>query len=335
MSNKFLRVGFFLLCLQFVIFALYKNFRADSGGVKIDSIALLLDPAIVQLGGLKLSERREVTVNLVNKGAAINGLRLEADCGCIKAEISKSALLTGEKAELKFTIVAPSIPQKFSRMIRLRGSGAAKSGWLLPILGEASAQIWSIPSEVDLRTDDQGVAKGRLAIHGHVLLSIDHVESNSDDIKVKVIETEGENSKIIEYAVLSKVDGQGTIHVSCQDESSIPLELAVPIAWRVSKLVACSPKVLYLAKTAVGTNATQHNVLIFLHDSLAGVEPQLETLVPWIKVSALEKLNIGKWQAKLQLEPSVPESFSGEVLRILVPGLQSQLHNILVSAQKN
>lgn len=318
MTKILLWLGVCGLTVQFVLLLVYQAYyRPPTRHIRHTDV--ILEPPSVRLDDLSLRERRAGMVSITNAGTeSITFAAPSADCGCINARLSKQTLTAGEVAELRFTVVAPAIPGEVSRRIRLMSVDSAEMIWEIPISGSAKASVWSVPDSLHLRV--AGTTPATIEMHSENVVAVDSVVSSDNAVSVLSINVVDENVCNIAIAVAADNDGKAHLDVSYHGKDDVVDRLEIPIEWRVQKDIECVPRFIELANAASEHRVIQHSLIVFTRKTVDRGDLTIASLVDWIDVVSLEKLNAGKWLLKLQEDHTSNEVFDNDVLAISVNG---------------
>ena len=200
----------------------------------ITPASLELQPALIELRDLKTNEVRELTFTVFNRSLrSIDLAAPETGCGCIALDAQPLTLLPDSSHRFRFSFRAPSSPQTFSRVIRIRPRHQTNVDWTCVLKGEVQAKVWSQPAVVSVDFSEHVIPKCELAIHHEQNVELGSIQATGPGITATPGRA-GQGVQMVEVSVCPELldeSDRGTEYVEIHDSAG-QLVLRVPTQWR-------------------------------------------------------------------------------------------------------
>jgi hypothetical protein len=107
------------------------------------------------------------------------------DCGCFSARWDRQSLGPWQSAVLVLELRPPEVPGPFERQV-LIGAGTHPSPFRkITVRGRATAEVWAVPSSVEVELDAQGEGVQRVQVFRRLPKPLARVEPDCPEIAVR------------------------------------------------------------------------------------------------------------------------------------------------------
>ena len=274
-----------------ILFALFLSAGLLSYDLILDGVCApsrqALECKSVDLGDFRPNEKREIVVQIRNKGFRTLALRPpRSSCGCMSMDDESVTLLPFTSHDISFEITVASLPGKFRRSILLQSRDFPDLNWQVEVRGEVVAQVWAQPTTLELCSQRDKVARGSVAIHttrAGCLANFIEIEAVESGVEFSLREA-GEDILWIDSIFRpDNTTSPGQVDtLSLRDVSDGAELLRIPVKWRPQQPYECVPRRIDLGDLDSQSAQFTRTVLIAMQSPDVAV--QIVELEKWAKI---------------------------------------------------
>jgi len=242
-------------------------------------------------------------------------LRLDAprvDCGCVTAHLADPSLPPRQSTAIALEVQFPEIPGPFARQIVLHTVPRRGSPKVVNLRGKAVADLWAVPSSVQVELNQAGEAAAVVLVHSTRNESVTSVLADRPEIAVCPVHKDN-NSVDIKLTITACDEGAGLVSVCTSPDRPA---LLIPVEWKLRPEIQIRPDVWHINRLGHAV-AVPETLGVAIVTAEADADLEVRPLVPWLKIGDVKRVSEHAFDVELRLLLTrVTERFSGEVLEV-------------------